>query len=147
MVPIAYTSLPICVDLMASYLRPRRQGIIKETRQPRQQPARRTSPKLTNRRRIRRPPIWPGAETGYLQQIADHLQKIDEKLRQSDDGGITAIGILGSDVFDKLLVLRALRPNFPEALFFTTDFNAQTHDARRGWSKNFESRCLIKLWP
>jgi hypothetical protein len=26
-------------------------------------------------------------------------------------------------VFDKLLILRALRPEFPEALFFTTDFD------------------------
>src|SRR5262249_22400074 len=31
---------------------------------------------------------------------------------------IRAVGILGSDVFDKLLILRALRPAFPEALFF-----------------------------
>ena len=26
-------------------------------------------------------------------------------------------------MFDKLLILRALRPEFPEALFFTTDFD------------------------
>jgi hypothetical protein len=36
---------------------------------------------------------------------------------------IKAIGILSGDVFDKLLILRALRPEFPEALFFTTDFD------------------------
>jgi hypothetical protein len=31
--------------------------------------------------------------------------------------------VLGRDIFDKLLILRALCPEFPEALFFTTDFD------------------------
>ena len=61
----------------------------------------------------------------YLRRLADHLRKIDDNLRQDrNNGRIRAIGILGSDVFDKLLVLRALEPKFPEALFFTTDFDA-----------------------
>jgi len=36
-----------------------------------------------------------------------------------------AIGVLGSDVYDKLLLLRALRPEFHEARFFTTDLDAR----------------------
>jgi hypothetical protein len=61
----------------------------------------------------------------YLRRLADHLRKIDDDLRQDrNNGRIRAIGILGSDVFDKLLVLRALEPKFPEALFFTTDLDA-----------------------
>jgi hypothetical protein len=61
----------------------------------------------------------------YLRRLADHLRKIDDDLRQDNHKGrIRAIGILGSDVFDKLLVLRALKPKFPEALFFTTDLDA-----------------------
>ena len=60
----------------------------------------------------------------YLRRLADHLQRIDAKLREDNQGRIRAIGILGSDVFDKLLLLRALRPKFPEALFFTTDLDA-----------------------
>ena len=60
----------------------------------------------------------------YLRRISEHLHKIDEDLRkQGPDNKIKAIGILGSDVFDKLLILRALRLEFPEALFFTTDFD------------------------
>ena len=34
------------------------------------------------------------------------------------------MGILGSDLYDKLLVLQALRPLVPNALFFTTDLDA-----------------------
>jgi hypothetical protein len=64
----------------------------------------------------------------YLRRISGHLHNIDSGLRkQTDKEGnekkIKAIGILGGDVFDKLLILRALRPEFPEALFFTTDFD------------------------
>ena len=60
----------------------------------------------------------------YLRRISNHLHKIDDDLRKEGPlKRIKAIGILGSDVFDKLLVLRALRPQFPEALFFTTDFD------------------------
>ena len=33
--------------------------------------------------------------------------------------------MLGSDVYDKLLILQALRPAFPRAVFFTTDLNAR----------------------
>jgi hypothetical protein len=60
----------------------------------------------------------------YLRRISEHLHQIDDKLRKGKPiGKIKAIGILGSDVFDKLLILRALRLEFPEALFFTTDFD------------------------
>ena len=64
------------------------------------------------------------AQRDYLRRLADQLRKIDGDLRRNNQGAISAIGILGSDVFDKLLVLRALEPKFPEALFFTTDFDA-----------------------
>jgi hypothetical protein len=67
----------------------------------------------------------------YLRRLTAHLRKIDEELRQNGAGRIRAIGILGSDVFDKLLVLRAVRPEFPDALFFTTDF-----DVRSPWGAN-----------
>ncbi|WGJ14839.1 hypothetical protein QEV83_00505 [Methylocapsa sp. D3K7] len=60
----------------------------------------------------------------YLRRISEQLHKVDDKLRrQQQPGKLKAIGVLGSDVFDKLLILRALRPEFPEALFFTTDFD------------------------
>ena len=43
--------------------------------------------------------------------------------------GIGAIGLLGSDIYDKLMILRALRPEFPDAVFFTNNYDA--HFERR----------------
>src|SRR5262249_44981460 len=52
------------------------------------------------------------------------IQQLDRDLRQQDSKGVEAVGILGSDLYDKLLVLQALRPLVPNALFFTTDLDA-----------------------
>jgi hypothetical protein len=60
----------------------------------------------------------------YLLRLADELKERDAEFRRTDGGHIAAIGVLGSDVYDKLLILQALRPEFPEALFFTTDLDA-----------------------
>jgi hypothetical protein len=48
---------------------------------------------------------------------------------------IKAIGIVGSDIYDKLLVLQALRSAFPRTIFFTTDLDARWIDAQNlQWS-------------
>ena len=60
----------------------------------------------------------------YLRRLAAKLKEKDDEFRRRGEGGIRAIGVLGNDVFDKLLVLRALKPQFPEAVFFTTDYDA-----------------------
>ena len=59
----------------------------------------------------------------YLRRIADEMTAKDKVLR-AHGSAIKAIGVVGTDVFDKLLVLQALRPYFPGALFFTTDLDA-----------------------
>jgi hypothetical protein len=59
----------------------------------------------------------------YLRRITRLLKECDDKLRLQAKGKVAAIGVLGSDVYDKLLLLQALRPEFPEALFFTTDLD------------------------
>jgi hypothetical protein len=77
------------------------------------------------------------AQQDYLRRLAEHLRTIDHELFVKDGSGITAIGVFGNDVFDKLLVLRALQPEFPEALFFTTDFDsALTLPSDLPWSRN-----------
>ena len=38
---------------------------------------------------------------------------------------VKAVGVLGSDLYDKLILLRTLRNRFPEAVFFSTDLDAQ----------------------
>ena len=56
--------------------------------------------------------------------------KEDNANWQREDGsGIRAIGLLGSDIYDKLMILRALRPQFPDAVFFTNNYDA--HFERR----------------
>lgn len=61
----------------------------------------------------------------YLRRLAGEMRLRDKELRSSrpDGQGIRAIGVLGNDVYDKLLVLKALQPEFPDAIFFTTDLD------------------------
>ncbi|QBR72208.1 hypothetical protein CU048_14050 [Beijerinckiaceae bacterium] len=80
-------------------------------------------------------PVGQG-QFDYLRRMSRDLHKTDDELRKKGRR-LQAIGILGSDVFDKLLVLRALRPEFPEALFFTTDFDeAFTIESELPWTRN-----------
>ncbi len=70
----------------------------------------------------------PTAKLGVGQQQFDYLLRLAErmKLEQRELGGrFHAIGILGNDVYDKILLLQALRPHFPDAVFFTTDLDAR----------------------
>jgi hypothetical protein len=60
----------------------------------------------------------------YLQRLGDRIKQLDTELRLSGQHGIAAVGVLGSDLYDKLLVLQALRPLLPDAWFFTTDLDA-----------------------
>ncbi|HEV7800151.1 MAG TPA: hypothetical protein VGP15_03660, partial [Burkholderiales bacterium] len=71
----------------------------------------------------------------------DYLRRLTDDVRQQNAGGgkgrITAIGILGSDVYDKLLVLQALRNEFPQAQYFTTDVDARLlHPQEFKWARN-----------
>ena len=66
----------------------------------------------------------------YLRRLVDRVRKLDENIRNSKipcpvkNNGISAIGVLGSDVYDKLMILQALRSYFPGKIFFTTDLDA-----------------------
>jgi len=70
----------------------------------------------------------------------DYIIRLGEEMRQMErEKGepFKVIGLLGSDVYDKLLLLQALRPLFPNALFFTTDLDAAyTHPQELEWTKN-----------
>ena len=51
--------------------------------------------------------------------------------------GFKAIGVLGSDVYDKLLILQALKQHFPHVIFFTTDLDARLfHPREMQWTRN-----------
>lgn len=61
----------------------------------------------------------------YLRRLASQTRELEKEIREAGDRGIRAIGVLGSDPYDKLLILQALRPEFPDAIFFTTDLDAR----------------------
>lgn len=90
---------------------------------------------------IRRP-VGTG-QYDYLRRLATRIKALDENLKRAPKQdakvkpGIRAIGILGSDVYDKLLILRTLRKSFPGIVFFTTDLDAQLlHPDEFIWARN-----------
>jgi len=72
----------------------------------------------------------------------DYLRRLGQKLIEraneiTGKGSIRAIGIVGSDTYDKLLVLQALRNKFPDVVFFTTDLDARMlHAEENKWARN-----------
>lgn len=74
----------------------------------------------------------------YLRRLAFRLKKWDENIRKKNGKrGIQAIGVLGSDVYDKLLVLQAMHKLFPAVIFFTTDMDARLfHPDELLWTQN-----------
>jgi len=84
---------------------------------------------------IRRP-IGAG-QFDYLRRIADEMVQMDKDFRKFNGKGIRAIGVLGSDVYDKLLILHALRSRLMGVTFFTTDLDAQLlHPSEFNWARN-----------
>ncbi len=73
------------------------------------------------------------SQLDYVRRLALSLKQ--EQERRGEE--FKAIGVLGGDVYDKLLILQALRPSFPRAIFFTTDLNAKlTHPSQWQWTRN-----------
>lgn len=68
-------------------------------------------------------------QSDYLRRLARRMKEDNAQGQRGDGSGIRAIGLLGSDIFDKLMILRALRPQFPDAIFFTNNYDA--HFERR----------------
>lgn len=60
----------------------------------------------------------------YIRRLAQDIKDLRQQLL-ANNGDIKAIGLVGTDLFDKLLILRALRPEFPTVRFFTTELDAR----------------------
>ena len=72
----------------------------------------------------------------YLRRLADEITQLNRD-KQFAENGIKAIGIVGSDVYDKLLILQALRNRFKDKIFFTTDLDARyLHADQKDWARN-----------
>ena len=74
----------------------------------------------------------------YLERLAERVALYEKDVKaRHNSAGVLAIGILGSDVYDKLLVIQALRQRFPQKLFFTTDMDARLlYGDYRRWTRN-----------
>ena len=68
-------------------------------------------------------------QSDYLRRLARQLKDDNARWQREDGFGIRAIGLLGSDIYDKLMILRALRPQFRAPVFFTNNYDA--HFERR----------------
>ncbi len=73
----------------------------------------------------------------YLRRLAERIYLLDQQPERQGKGKIKAIGVLGSDFYDKYLVLQALGQRFPDRIFFTTDLDARLfHPAAIEWTRN-----------
>jgi hypothetical protein len=83
-----------------------------------------------------RRPVGTG-QFDYLRRLASAIGNKDRELRLAGGNGVRAVAILGSDVYDKMLILRALRHQLPGAVWLTTDLDAQLlHPAEFKWARN-----------
>jgi hypothetical protein len=58
----------------------------------------------------------------------DYLRRTALEIKRNRPEDVVAVGILGSYIYDKMLVLQAVRPALPAAVFFTTDLDALYFD-------------------
>jgi len=85
--------------------------------------------------RSKSPQIEQSFGTGQF----DYLRRLAKRLVEAKRRGenIIAIGVVGTDTYDVLLTLQALRPNFPNAALFTTDLDSRLfHHSQLGWTRN-----------
>lgn len=77
------------------------------------------------------------SQLDYAIRLAEKIKSDSDLNFQNGMSTFRAIGILGSDVYDKLLLLQALRRRLPNAIFFTTDLDARLwHDSEFEWTRN-----------
>src|SRR5206468_1567196 len=77
------------------------------------------------------------AQFDYIQRLGERLELRDEELHREKNTRIKAIGVVGSDVYDKLLILRELRNRFHDAVFFTTDLDDRLMSPSEwDWTRN-----------
>ncbi|GJL76832.1 hypothetical protein [Nitrosomonas sp.] len=86
---------------------------------------------------LHNPPVGP-AQFDYLQRIAREIRQTHDVIDlEKRVAGVKAVGIFGSDFYDKLLILKALRTEMPNLLVFTTDLDAQMlHPQHWRWTRN-----------
>ncbi|GJM21468.1 MAG: hypothetical protein DHS20C15_13830 [Planctomycetota bacterium] len=87
---------------------------------------------------IAEPSIGPERQD-QLRRLANELRSVKQARDRAGRGGRLAIGVLGSDFYDKQLIISALHEQFPDAVFFTTGADARYLQREH----NSENRNLI----
>lgn len=80
------------------------------------------------------------AQMDYIARLGEFLRKKDLEMKEEGTGRIIAVGLTGSDTYDKLILLQEISHRLPEAVFFTTDLDAPL------WTRNllpFSSNLLV----
>lgn len=77
----------------------------------------------------------PGAEPGdrpvgrsqfdYIRRLVDEIAREDDERAGRGEGRFSAVGVLGGDTYDKLVLIQAVRQAFPDVALFTTDLEAR----------------------
>jgi hypothetical protein len=93
------------------------------------------SPSLSTTTFTEAPELPTGrSQLDYIRRMA---QSLAQEYRRPWENRLKAIGIVGSDVYDKLLLLQALRGEFNDVIFFTTDLDARLmHHTNFKWTRN-----------
>jgi hypothetical protein len=73
------------------------------------------------------------SQLDYVRRLVSRIESDAISQRRK----VKAIGILGRDAYDALLILQAVREQFPTALFFATDLDARYfHESEQKWARN-----------
>jgi hypothetical protein len=74
---------------------------------------------------------------GQLDYIRRLTQKLRDKYKRPGSKALKAIGVVGSDVYDKLILFHALREQFGAIPIFTIDIDARMmHHEQFKWTRN-----------
>ncbi|MBI4002482.1 MAG: hypothetical protein HY348_11950 [Nitrospira defluvii] len=80
------------------------------------------------------------SQLDYVRRLVSRIKSEEhDKSKGHDDHyrKVKAIGILGRDAYDALLILQAVREEFPTVLFFATDLYARYfHESEQKWARN-----------
>ena len=88
--------------------------------------------------RVPERPVGTG-QFDYAQRLADRIERDMAEVAAGDhnQNPVAAIGILGSDAYDALLILQAMRDRFPGTVFFTTDLDSRlVYADEYRWTRN-----------
>ena len=74
----------------------------------------------------------------YLRRLQRQIDDFERSIKEKNSNNrISAIGVVCTDLYDKLLVLRALKARNPDTWFFTTDIDAAfSHPTEYGKTRN-----------